>query len=307
MDLVGEIRKKFSSSVCSDNGIWPIDAIDDGKTWIIRQNERYGVMIENKYDKEKIYETFSNVILKSLEISVKGTLKSGLVLTSSVEGLRNEFAVIAAQFVEHGKNNENRRLLETKPREWWTKWKELLGNVSSQKSPYDIIGELVTYRYLLSQKTKPLIWTGADKTTHDFETASDSYDVKSSLVRYNTEVSISSKFQLNSGDKKKYLVFCRMEKDIGGLCINDLVDELSLNFKLEKQSLNNILAKLGYVEGTGTRNDKYKILEMRLYKVDEKFPILHDEDFSNKEKLKNIVRMSYTINIENFDYIKIEA
>ena len=100
----------------------------------------------------------------------------------------------------------------------------MLGDSKTKRHSYDVIAELLALDLLYSQD-KSIIWTAAQAGSHDIESDSISFEVKSTVKKSETSVTISSQHQLLS-QKPLYLLFCRMEKSSLGLSINDLKTRL---------------------------------------------------------------------------------
>jgi len=272
-------------------------------TWAFKENNEYGVFIPYQ-DGSDVYASFSSMKVKSGMVPLDGTLKKVLMLTSNNLAYSNEFATIVLDFIELGKDNYNRLSILENPYVWIEKWKELVGNTKRNLTVYDVLGELKTLLYLQKNKKKPY-WYAADKGTHDIETETSSYEVKSTINKTNLHITISSPHQLvTNSNKELYLSFCRFEKSEHGETINDLVRELE-EMGFDKNTLSEHLIELGYHKGRKERKTKFKLLDMYIYKVDDYFPKLTTNQFVGNQLPKGVIHYTYTIDLSNLPYERI--
>jgi hypothetical protein len=92
------------------------------------------------------------------------------------------------------------------------------------------------------------------------------------------------------------LIFVRLEKSQIGYSINDVIESL----KLKNFDINNLnrLEKIG----TSSINEKYRILEARLYNIDDKFPKITLSTLKNNELPKGIIKIEYIVDLDDIDY-----
>lgn len=223
-----------------------------------------------------------------------------LMLTSNVEALRYEFAAVCAQFVDPGKNGEERDMLIKEPAGWWNNWKNLLGNAVHDKTPYSVLGELLTYEKLIDEGITP-VWSAVNKSTHDIETGRFSFEVKSTVNRYDNTVKINSQFQLQTNSKPLYLVFCRFEPSENGFSLTDAVNRL-VTKGADEERLNTALNSMGFESGSSARKQKYKVLEMRKYITGGSFPRIDAASFQNGKIPPAITKITYEIDLTGLDY-----
>lgn len=303
MNLVLRIRELFAE--VKDNNAVNIDVIGGVfPAWVIRYNGWYGVGIPN-INNLVISERFSNVRLWNQVLIIDGSQFDLLILSSEVEYLRHEFASICAEFSEPGVNGNERKGITDAPFLWWEKWKTLLGNSVHNKAAYSVLGELLVYKYLLENSENP-IWAAINKSTHDIETENDNYEVKSTIKRYETTVTISSQYQLKVPEHGLNLCFCRFEEAMSGVSIEDVLCELGSR-GVDVEKLNKSLEKIGYEEGTSSRYTKYKILEMREYKVNEQFPLITCNSFKESKLPDRVIKFTYEIDLNGLDYSTIQC
>lgn len=297
MDIVNEIRDHFSSTI---NGkAIPISAIQDAyPAWVVRLDDRYGVAVEVSSDIQ-ISERFSNVRYFTKELILGEQKKNLLLLTSSLEQLRQEFSNICALFVQPGAKGEDRANIVNNPHEWWLKWKELLGNSNYDKTVYSILGEMIIYLYLLKIEANPK-WTGPKSGTVDFESSASNFEVKSTLNKYDAIVTVNSQYQLKT-NKDLSLIFCRFEESNYGISIDTVFDQL-INAGVDPLELNKTLFNIGIEENSLDRKKKYKVLELRKYNIDSYFPRITENSFKNSKMPNNIIHLTYKVDLSGIDY-----
>lgn len=289
MNIVDEIRENFASQF--SHGLRTIKTADE-PSWTIRDSNYYGVAIINSNDIE-INEQFSNVRLFNSELQVSnGEIIKLLILSSELNHLRNEFAIICAQFLEAG---ENRLLLQTEPFEWWKKWRDLLGNSIRNRKVYDVVGELYCVLHLLESGEKNLVWQGPTMNSHDIVTDSISLDVKTTLIKYAETVTISGQFQLQS-KKTLYIYMCKLEESLKGYSIDDLL-ELIVKAGGRKSDYEEKISQLGYGDGSQNRKIKFNKLEGKRYLIDDNFPAITPSSFVSGKIPDNVTKIEYTIDL----------
>ncbi len=297
MVLLEEIKQFFASTYGAAN---LTSLPEEYPAYGIRKGDDFGVAV--KWDRdEPISEHFANARLYTETAYLSGKSIQLLMLTMDIEEYRNEFASVCAQFVDPGKDGEDRKKLIENPVGWWDNWKNLLGNAVSNKPPYSVLCELVVLNHVRSFDPTAE-WTASTAGTHDIESDHHSYEVKSTIKRYGSTVTISGQFQLLT-PKPLDLFFIRIEESPVGISINDVRDDLVKNgydqTKLEKQ-----LARAGYELGASARNKKYAILEKRVYVVDDAFPKITEKSFKGDAFPNGGSQLKYTIDLEVPAYTK---
>lgn len=298
MDLLYEIRKLFAE--VNKNSAMPISMLEvHYPAWAVKYDDWYGVGIPMQ-QYTPISEKFTNVKMMSKVLKFGNTETTLLLLTSTIESLRYEFATVCAQFIDPGLNGEERNALLSDPVSWFEKWKSLMGNSVRNKTAYDILGELLVYKHLLKSGT-PAKWSGINQATHDIESDKCNYEVKSTVQRYGLEVTINSQFQMKDSSIDLNLIFCRLESSLSGISISDIVLDLkTLGVNIEE--INIYLGKYDLEEGSSARLEKYKVLEMRKYKVDEHFPAITSKSFVNSKIPESIIQITYTVDLSGIEY-----
>lgn len=296
MDLLKDIRNCFAGT---QSGAWILGSLPSKyPAHAIRYAGEYGVIL-NCDDELLVSEWFANCHFYTKRLVINGVENNYLCLSSSVDSLRHEFAVVCAQFVDPGENGIERENLLSNPHEWWQNWKELMGNTIRSYKTYDVIAEMIALEYLYKRDTS-IVWEAVTGGSHDIESASASYEVKSTIKKYDANITISGQHQLTRA-KKLDLLFCRLEKSVSGVSIDDLYERLVQAgydaYKLEQQ-----LEQIGFEKGCSARAEKYRILEKRRYEVNEDFPKITDESFKGDRKPEGIVRITYTVNLDGISY-----
>ena len=286
MKLAEEIRELFANS--DKNTAYRINHVsEEYPAWVIRfWDDRFGVAVP--YSGVIINENFANASLYSAKYNFGGTDIDCLFLTSSLEKSRNEFAVFCRDFVYEGKNGNHRKALIE------------IGNSILEKRPYAVLGELIMYDYLLDMGYDAR-WEGPKLSSHDLICPDEEFEVKSTLSRYDKTIHISGQFQLKNAAKRLMLYFCRFEKNINGICINDVVERLVNKHGESIEELNGKLNLLGYGIGNSARKEKYIINEVMQYAVDEKFPRIIPEMFKTGALPVGIKQLSYDVDLSLID------
>ena len=297
MNIIEEIRSHFAALY---DGMRKLESVpEEYPAYSLRYQGEYGVAFDYDSDKD-ILEESVNAKISTREVTIwNGERRKCLLLTCYDEEFRNEFAYMCELFITPGVNGEARKKIIENPLVWWNKWIELLGDHKGKKVCYDELAELITLDFLYKDDSS-VIWTAAEAGTHDIESASASYEVKSTIKKSETHVIISSRHQLEAANKLE-LFFFRMEKSLSGFSINDVADSLEKH-GYDRSQLEKQLADKGYSRGMSIRDTKFTILEVRRYIVDETFPKIVESSFKNDVFPKNIIKIIYTIDLEGIEY-----
>lgn len=297
--VVEEIRWLFAET--RSRHARTIDSLGaEYSAWVVRFSDCYGVAVPYN-GVEPVAERFHSARLTTRHIVIDGEEHQCLVLTSDVEGFRHEFASLCGDFVEPGENGERRLSLLENPQGWWERWTELLGNAVAHKNVHGILGELLVMEQLIKAHRGPCRWGGIHYATHDIETNEHAYEVKATLKRYDTTVTISSQFQLESDDLPLSLVFCRFEESLHGDCIDDVVVRL-VDLGLDLSEINAALNTFQLEQGSSARQKRFKLLEMREYQIDDAFPRITAASFKNNAIPESIIQINYTIDLLGIQY-----
>lgn len=294
MELIEEIKELFANS--ERNTAYKINSLPENTpAWVIRfWDDSFGVAVP--YSGVTVNEGFANALLYNAVYNIGGTDIECLFLTSSLEKSRNEFAIFCRDFVYAGKNGTQRKTLIENPILWWEHWKILIGNSIMEKRPYAVLGELIMYDYLLDLGYDAL-WEGPALSSHDLVCPNEEFEVKSTLSRYDKTIHISGQFQLKNSAKRLVLYFCRFEKNINGICINKMVDLLVNKHGITRDEIDAKLNKLGYLNGSSAREEKYRINEVIQYEVDDNFPRIVPSMFKTEALPVGIKQLSYDVDL----------
>lgn len=292
MEILSDIREHFASV---KKGIRKIESLQtEYPAWSIRDTGWYGIAIPYVYNID-IVENFNNVKLYNDTILLNNREIPMLILACSKENLRYEFATLCEQFV----CKDNRKSIIDNPNKWWENWRTLLGNVLFNKESYSTLAELIVLEKLIL-KGETVKWTGVYGATHDIEGNDKSFEVKATTNRYGASITISGQHQLAS-DKELLLYFCRVEKSDLGESIDDVIKRLVL-LGYNEEELELALKKIGLERGSSLRKEKYKLLEIREYKIDEYFPKITKDSFKDSKLPKHIEHITYKVNLDGINY-----
>ena len=300
MTTIDEIRSHFATLT---DGLRELKSIStDYPTYSLRYNGEYGVAVV--FDKEQDISEESTMAMISTRRATftDGSQVKLLLLTCYDEEFRNEFALLCETFVSPGEGGELREKLINDPLAWWDKWIGLLGDRKSNKKSYDYIAEMVIL-HKLYEKDKSAYWSAREKGSHDIECDTASFEVKSTIKKSDLKVTISSQHQLYS-EKPLYLAFVRMEKSTEGVSINDM-EKMLVTAGYDENTIEKYLEDSGFNKGSRIRDEKYKVLEIRKYVVDDEFPKITKDSFVNGVFPPSITKLIYTIDLANLKYDKI--
>ncbi|MBM6618659.1 PD-(D/E)XK motif protein [Bacillus suaedaesalsae] len=259
--------------------------------WIVKIDGMQGVAIEISSDKH-VNEKFANISYFTKEYVVAGEELHLLMLLSDQTKLLDDFAIICAGFLEKVLDSEHYLEIQQNPISWWHVMKELLGNANIDKAAYSVLAEMLTYYYLL-KKGKEVSWVGPFGGTVDFNSEDGSYEVKSTIARYGSNIIINSQYQLRA----KYVLYFRFEPNLYGVSIQDLATQL-LDLAVEKTEIERALEKLKYPIGSEIRTKKYRLLEVKRYEVNDSFPKIVPESFLGGQLPQHITEISYKIDLD---------
>lgn len=300
MNPTDEIRKYFSSM--NEGKIISLSSFEDlYESWVLKFNHSFGVALRID-EKFIINEKFSNVRYHTETFEVQDETVHLLMLTSNAADLRYEFASLCAMFLDPGPHGAERERIKSDPIRWWQSFKELIGNKTYEKTVHSVLGELLVFHYLYS-RNKNIEWNGPKGSSIDIEDGRTSHEVKSTLLRYDSVVEIPGQFQLSGKDL--YLYFCRFEKSKNGISIDQVAGMLE-KIGCSKDHLEEMLTKVGFEENSLDRSEKFKVLEMRRYKVDENFPVLDNEKLIDHQFRDHIVQVKYKIDLKGLAFSSLD-
>ena len=245
-----------------------------------------------------IDEKFNNVFLKNVDMDINGSIHHFVFLFTEEEYLNSQYGFLCMDFIKE----ENRDIISGKPSEWFNSWKNLIGNVSTNKIVYDVIGEMKVLLELQKNNKNP-IWNSIDMGTFDITCEDAAYEVKTTKSKTHNLITIHNQFQLDAStiNIPLFIAYCKVEKNDAGVSIEDLYNELIDN-KFDRTLLDKYLLKMNYYPGKEERYIKYSINEIRLYKVDSDFPKITKDSFKNNDFPVGVVNFQYTISLDGFAY-----
>src|SRR5690554_2139096 len=270
--------------------------------YIYKNSDYFGVGLVNENNVE-VNESFSNVVLKTEKLRIDSRDINLITLMSNLSTHRNEFASFCMHFVEND-NKGTRRLILNNPLDWWNKWKELIGNKLHNPKPYDLVAELFAINQLIDDNLE-IEWTGPIGSSIDITTKESYFEVKSSLVRYENEITISSQYQLFDDEKPIYLLYFKLERLDGGESIDSILDKIKIKLGSNNPIYLDIEKKIeqkGYKKHSSIRRVEYIIHEIRKYTIDDNFPRITKESFKDGKIPHNIKKIYYVVNLDNIDY-----
>lgn len=259
--------------------------------WIVKINGMQGVAIEVPQNTH-VNERFSNISYFTNEYLIGGEEHHLLLLLSDNKKLFSDFAIICASFLEKIINVESNKELQNNPISWWYTMKELIGNMNVERSAYSVIAEMITYYYLLKQNEE-VSWVGPFGGSADFNCKEAKYEVKSTISRDESQITINGQYQLRAN----YLLFFRFEPDDYGISIQDMVVKL-VDLNVDEAEIEKALERLKYPFGSEIRARSYRLLEVLKYEINESFPKIIPESFIEGHLPKHISSLTYKVNLK---------
>ena len=175
-----------------------------------------------------VSEKFAGAHLYTDTITLDGSkTRYALLLMARSEDIKIPFSSLCSELLNPGINGEFRKEILSSPTTWWMQWKELLGNRNVDERVYDLLGELLTLRYLATHG-EHAEWNGPAGATYDIDCDGKFYEVKSTTARNKREITLSNHFQLDPPNGfPLFLVLCQFEAAQSGDSINSLVSDLA--------------------------------------------------------------------------------
>lgn len=255
----------------------------------------YGIMIKCN-DDIRINEQIGKISLYNKLIDINLKSYNCIIVNCLDLNIRDRFIDFIVENVSSSYDS-----LRDRPLNWWEEWCTFLGNVFVERRVYDIIGELFVLEKIFC-KDKNTKWAATLKGSIDIENNNDIYEVKSTTKKYDSIITVSSQQQLKQNDNRNlFLVFVRLENSLGGECIEDYVTRIVANGYPER-IIEEYLNRCGIPKNNHNRNEKYKIIESRIYSINGAFPKITNESFKNNVLPKGVCKISYDIDLNNLDY-----
>lgn len=287
MDTIQKIREGFAYLRTSSKRSV---TLKEDYFYIVKIDGMQGIAIEIETDKH-VNEKFSDISYYTKEYLIDGEERHLLLLVSKNQRLFADFAIICAGFLEKVLDAETYQEIKKDPLSWWHTIKELIGNANVEKTAYSVLAEMLCYYHLL-KKGHEASWVGPLGSSVDIDTNEGSYEVKSTLSRYGSEITVNSQYQL----KAKYLMFFRFEPDDFGISIQDLALRL-IGLGIDESRIENALEYLKYPNGSEIRSKSYRLLEVTKYNIDESFPRILPESFIDGKMPKHITGLIYKLDL----------
>jgi hypothetical protein len=262
--------------------------------WIVKIDGMQGVAIEIPVNKH-VNEQFASIAYYTKVYVLGGEERHLLMLVSDHPKLYHDFAIICAGFLEKVLDSEAYQEIQQNPISWWHAMKELMGNANIEKAAYSVLAEMLSYYYLLKQD-KDVSWVGPFDGSVDFNGITGCYEVKSTLARYGSQITINSQYQL----KANCLLFFRLEPDVYGISIHDMIIKL-LESGVQELEIERALEKLKYPIGSEVRTKSYRLLEVKKYKIDEDFPKIVPESFRGGQLPEHITGLIYNLDLDGLN------
>jgi hypothetical protein len=295
MDVLEEIRHGLANLEGSGRML-PLRALPaDAPAWVFREDASFGVAV-GLPDGPVVAEGFTGARLVTADRVVDGASCRLLRLESSIEALRNEFAVVCAQMVAPGPNGADRAALVADPAGWWERWRHLLGNAMVSQTSYGTLAELLALERLHA-RGEEVEWRGPLGGSIDIVTPSAGYEVKSTVSRYDSRIHVSGQFQLALSDARPLsLLHFRFEPTVSGESINSVCRRL-VAAGFPAATLEGLLARCGLEAGCSARNETFTLLESRLFQVDAAFPVITPASFAGGTLPAGVVHIEYQVDL----------
>ncbi|WP_033056751.1 PD-(D/E)XK motif protein [Pseudomonas mandelii] len=294
MNILQEIRMAFAN-VREGSMVSVRSGQAENEAWVFREDGRFGVAVP-LVSNLRIHEFFAGAKLGAVERDVGGHVRTLLRLDSEFEALRNEFAVVCAQFIDPGVDGQERLALTADPLAWWNRWRQLLGNANWDRRAYSSLGELLALERLRSQGIDAK-WIGPLQGAVDIQATGASYEVKSTLSRYGSVVHIAGQFQLQrSKHVPLHLIHQRFEPSTVGDSIDSVVRRL-VECGMDVEDLEALLTRDGLHAGGAARAETYRLLESTVYVVNDEFPSITPSSFLAGVVPAGIVSIEYDVDL----------
>jgi len=283
-------------------------ATQDYEAFTFREGSYFGVAFPVP-EETKVNENFANVSLQNRIFRYKDKNSNFLTLMTKDKRKLVAFSYLCEAFVTPGNNGEFRGLICQNPSDWWKEWKGLLGNKDVNARIYDVLGELISFRYILLKECQDAEWLGPRGASYDIQVKEKEYvEVKSTLSRSKKTITVSNQFQLNPPDGGKFRIFhCTFESsEISGYTIDSLIEELKAE-GYNTSAINENLNLMGFEDGMSARRKPFILQAMESYNVDESFPRISRESFIGGDFPRGITHISYDVDLSGLDSVNLLA
>ena len=297
--VLKEIRSAFSNISDDERGMWTLYSMDSTESYFLCLGGEYGVAVPFD-DLPPVDETFSDVrfAVRDFVIVRTGEAKTCLSLTSPMPQSQygDKFVLLCYDFLMWVSSGAD---VSGDPFVWWEDWKKMVGNADRDRRTYPVIAEMITLDMMKAEGLNP-IWEGPTAGIVDIR--SDVYDceVKSSLSRYDDEITISSALQLKRTDRDLHLRYIFFEQSESGLSVDDMVDRL-VSRGMDFGDIEFNLDRLGLHRGSFSRTVRFAPVRIWDFLVDEGFPYIDENSFVSGHLPFGVKRFEYTLSLAELD------
>lgn len=263
-------------------------------SWVLRVDGSSVSVAVPVISNKRFDEVFNKIRIHTVQGDQTGTSPPMVYLTCLDYSQRETFATVASHFLAA----EYRGLVSADPVRWWNQWKELLGNTVHAEQPYTVLAELVVLQKLFEIAIPELDWAGPNSATHDITSSILDVEVKSTLMKTDSTVTISSPHQLRVFDSRPLFLFhVRLEPGFQGESIDSIRDQIVATDKITSDRLDAQLSRAGLPPGRHARRVKYEILSVEIYPVTSSFPKLESGDFVGGQPPRGVSVSSYQVDL----------
>lgn len=303
MTLSDDIEKTFTLNI-SDGPTamecdgYPFYSFNDG--------DEFGVVVIIGSAAEDVDETFANARFYT-RYGYLGIEEHTAILSCSDLRYAHRFADLCADFVDPGPEGKQRNDIVKDPASWWRMWKSMLGNKDAEQMTYSVLGEMMAVDRLYRIGCNPK-WEGLKRGVRDIVGTGYSVEVKSTVERYSKVIQAAGEFQFEE-QNNAFLYFCRFEESESGISIDQMADIMVSDGCMNRQELEDILSESGLPRGRFARKNRFRLIEMIEYRIDESFPCITARSFKGDAIPKGISHIEYSVDlnaVESFrrlDYV----
>lgn len=268
--------------------------IGDKGARLVRSGARFGIFVPAAVPPDYFEDKLNSMAIRSGEINGR----SGVFISCKVSALKEVFAGECARFLE---DDCLQRIIED-PFSWWNELKALYGNVLADENHYFVFAEFLVFLMLHDECSKSgtekrVMWKSCT-ATHDIEMSDGSqHEVKSTVRRVASVVTISSKFQMSVDPAHPFfLYFVRLEPERNdGVSIQDLIVRAG-TLGCDVDGIDRLLTAQGLPPGSPKRRTRFAILEAKRFDAGTgPFPKLTPQSF--RPECENLLAA-----VENFSY-----
>ncbi|GAB2553080.1 PD-(D/E)XK motif protein [Gracilibacillus alcaliphilus] len=301
MNYAKIIRDTYTLSNHNLSNYFRMDSVNN-QTLLYKTHNNFGVVIMADQN-IRLNEKFNQLNFYTNEGTLNGEMVNLLHLTLNSLDYFEQFIIIAADFIELSK----RTTLKENPLEWWNHWKELIGNAVVEKSTYSILAELLVLNYLQkNHSSNTPKWLGYTGGTYDIHTKNKNIEVKASINKFDTNITISNQYQLNTElINDFYVLGFEASANDNGISIDDAVSELSTS-GYPLKDIETGLQVHDLPADASARREKYILLSCKKYNLQEAIP---DEVKQSMDKFFDfdIVRkVNAELDLANIEHEKID-